>query len=60
MRQSQPTSVHLLSRMLTSPSLQFGPAYGLPHHIMRRNNATTPIGKYFRYNIGPLEAIDVI
>src|SRR6476620_9474174 len=60
MRQSQPTSVHLLSRMLTSPNLLLGPAYGLPHLIRGHPNATTPVGIYFRYKIGPLEAIDVI
>src|SRR6478736_2996053 len=46
--------------MLTSPSLLLRPAYGVPHHIMGHNNATTPVGTYFRYKIGPLEAIDVI
>ena len=46
--------------MLTSPSLLLGPAYGVPHHIMGHNNATTPVAMYFRYMIGPLEAIDVI
>src|SRR5690348_15328912 len=60
MRQNQPTSVHLLSRMLTSPNLLLGPAYGVPHHIPGHNNATKPVGMYFRYRIGPLEAIDVI
>src|SRR6476620_6003992 len=46
--------------MLTSPNLPLGPAYGVPHHIPSHNNATTPVGTYFRYKIGPLEAIDVI
>src|SRR5689334_5027958 len=46
--------------MLTSPNLLLGPAYGVPHHILGHNNATTPVGMYFRYMIGPLEAIDVI
>src|SRR6476620_11045571 len=46
--------------MLTSPSLLLGPAYGVPHHIMGHNNATTPVGMYLRDMIGPLEAIDVI
>src|SRR5512138_3257144 len=46
--------------MLTSPSLLLRPAYGVPHHIMGHNNATTPVAMYFRYMIGPLEAIDVI
>src|SRR6185295_9573182 len=60
MRQSLPTSVHLLVRMLTSPNLLLGPAFGVPHHIPGHNNATIPVGMYFRYRIGPLEAIDVI
>ena len=60
MRQSQPTSVHLLSRMLTSLNLLLGPAYGVPHPIPGHKNATTPVGMYFRYRIGPLEAIDVM
>src|SRR5690242_10846995 len=60
MRQSQPNSVHLLSRMLSSPNLLLGLAYGVPHHIPSHNIATTPLGTYFRYKIGPLEAIDVI
>src|SRR6185312_9206249 len=60
MRQSQPSSVQLLSRMLTSPNLLLGPAYGVPHPIPGHNNATIPVGMYFRYRIGPLEAIDVI
>src|SRR5690348_16781761 len=46
--------------MLTSPNLLLGPAYGVPHHIPAHNNATTSVGMYFRYMIGPLEAIDVI
>src|SRR5690242_5333502 len=46
--------------MLTSPNLLLGPAYGVPHHIPGHNNATTPVGMYFRYRIGPLEAIDVM
>src|SRR6476620_2670230 len=46
--------------MLTSPNLLLGPAFGVPHHIPGHNNATTPVGMYFRYRIGPLEAIDVI
>src|SRR6476659_7075820 len=46
--------------MLTSPSLLHGPTYGVPHHIMGHNNATTPVAMYFKYKIGPLEAIDVI
>src|SRR6478736_3684331 len=46
--------------MLTSPNLQLGPAYGVPHHIPGRNNATTPVGTYLRYKIDLLEAIDVI
>ena len=60
MRQSQPTSVHLLTWMLTSPNLLLQPAYGVPHHILGYNSATTPVGMYFRYRIGPLDAIDVI
>src|SRR4029079_13896483 len=60
MRQNQPTSVHFLCGMLTSPNLQLGPAYSVPHHIPGHTNATTPVGMYFRYKIGPLEAIDVI
>src|SRR6185312_11339271 len=46
--------------MLTSPNLLFGPALGVPHHIPGHNNATTPVGTYLRYRIGPFEAIDVI
>src|SRR6185312_6578931 len=46
--------------MLTSPNLLLGPAFGVPHHIPGHNNATTHVGMYFRYRIGPLEAIDVI
>src|SRR6476619_4574598 len=46
--------------MLTNPSLLLGPAYGVPHHIMGHNNATTPVAMYFKYMIGPLEATDVI
>src|SRR6185437_9799943 len=46
--------------MLTSPNLLFGPAFGVPHHIPGHDNATTPVGMYFIYRIGPLEAIDVI
>ena len=46
--------------MLTSPNLLLGPAYGVPHHIPGHNNATTLVGMYFRYKIGPLKAIDVI
>src|SRR6185295_18804505 len=60
MRQSLPTSVHLLVRMLASPNLLLGPAYGVPHHIPGPNNATTPVGMYIRYRISPSEAIDVI
>src|SRR5689334_12448837 len=46
--------------MLTSPSLLLRPTHNKPHHIMGHNNATTPVGMYFRCMIGPLEAIDVI
>src|SRR6476661_8090043 len=46
--------------MLTSPNLLFRLAFGEPHHIPGHNNATTPVGMYFRYKIGPIEAIDVI
>src|SRR5690348_14004145 len=46
--------------MLTSPNLLLGPAFAMPQHIPGHNNATTPVGMYFRYMIGPLEAIDVI
>src|SRR5689334_22252177 len=46
--------------MLTSPNLLLGPAFGEPHHIPGHNNATTSVGMYFRFGIGPLEAIDVI
>src|SRR6476620_373117 len=46
--------------MLTSPNLLLRPTFGVPHHIPDHNNATTPVGMYFRYRIGPLEAIDVI
>ena len=46
--------------MLTSPNLLLGPAVGVPHHIPGRDNATTPVGSYFRYKIGLVEAIDVI
>ena len=60
MQQIQTTSVHLLSRMLTSPNILLGHAFGVPHHIPGHNNATTPVGMYFRYKIGPLEAVDAI
>src|SRR6476660_4436291 len=46
--------------MLTSFNLLLEPAVGVPHDIPGHNNATTPVGMYFRYRIGPLEAIDVI
>src|SRR5689334_11926472 len=46
--------------MLTGPNLLLGPAYGVPHHIPGHNNATIPVGMYFRYKIGLLETIDVI
>ena len=29
------------------------PTYGMPRHILSHINATTPIGMYFRYTIGP-------
>ena len=35
-------------------------AYGMPRHILSHINATSPVGMYFRNNIGPLQAIDVI
>src|SRR6185437_7514462 len=60
MQQIRPTSVHLLTRMLTSPNLLLGPAYSVPHHIPGHTSATTPVGMYFRYTICLLEAIDVI
>src|SRR6476659_10179889 len=59
MQQSHSTSEHLLSSMLTSPNLLLVHAYGVPHQRTGHNNATTPVGMYFRYSIGPLEAIDV-
>src|SRR5689334_24598549 len=46
--------------MLTSPNLLLGPAFNEPHHIPDHNNATTSVGMYFRFRIGPLETIDVI
>src|SRR5690349_215974 len=46
--------------MLTSPNLLLGPAFGEPHLIPGHNNATTPVGMYFRYRIGQLKAIEVI
>src|SRR5689334_6010641 len=46
--------------MLTSPNLLLGPAVGVPNHIPGHNNATTPVGIYFRYKINLLEAIEVI
>ena len=46
--------------MLTSPNLLLGPAYGVPHHIPGSDNATTPVGMYFRYKIDLIEAIEVI
>src|SRR5512143_3368723 len=46
--------------MLTSPNPLLQPAYGVPHHILGYNCTTTPVGMYFRYRIGPLDAIDVI
>src|SRR6476620_7679586 len=46
--------------MLTNPNLMLVHSYGVPHHIMGHNNATTPVAMYFRCTFGPLEAIDVI
>src|SRR6478736_5707751 len=46
--------------MLTPPTFLPNPCFALSHHIPGHNNATTPVGMYFRYRIGPLEAIDVI
>src|SRR6478736_6416770 len=46
--------------MLTPPTFLPNPCFALSHHIPGHNNATTPVGTYFRYKIGPLEAIDVI
>jgi hypothetical protein len=32
----------------------------MPGHILGHNKETTPVGIYFRYKIGPLEANDVV
>src|SRR5512146_796821 len=46
--------------MLTSPNPLLQPANGVPHHILGYKCTTTPVGMYFRYRIGPLDAIAVI
>ena len=35
-------------------------AYGVPRHTLSHTNATTPVGMYFRFKVGPLQAIDVV
>ena len=35
-------------------------AAGVPSHVWGHNNATTPVGMYFRYKSRPLAANDVV
>ena len=49
-----------LFKCSVAPIFRSDPTYGMPRHILSHINATTPVGMYFRYKIGPLEAIDVI
>src|SRR5512147_727541 len=46
--------------MLSSLNYLLQPAYGAPHPILGYNSATTSLGMYFRYRIGPLDATYVI